>query len=492
MPDHDTAHPALVSTSVPGLDVVLGGGLFQGALVLIMGPPGSGKTTLATQIAFAAAQAHRKTIVFTALSESTTKLLKHLQRFAFFDASLIGVEIVFFSLEAFLADGVAAASDAVIAATRQVGAELVIIDGFRGITGVASDPQQARAFLFDVGAALSLAGTTTIINSEAEPRDPKLFPESTTADVILGLTYGVRDRRALRGIEAIKVRGGTPLPGIHALGLDGTGVLVYPRIETQAITALPRPEVVAALPPWAASATSLTTAAFGIPALDALLSGGVTRDTSTLLTGSLGTGKTLLALHFALAGVAAGEPVVMLSFRETLPQLLAKADAFALGATLRAGLAAAGPLTLIRWEPVELVPEQVLDHLLTILAQTHAQRLVIDSLVELQRAVTETSSRGRIANVIAALLAVLRQRKVTLLGVLETSVTVTSTPDFAADPLAILAENLLLLQHVGQEEQIQRMLTVLKMRFAPHTLTRYPFTIAAPEGIRLGPSDTDR
>ncbi len=486
MTHHEASPTSSFSSAIPGLDIILGGGIPQGALVLVMGPPGSGKTTLANQIGFAVARSGRKVAIFTAFSEPTSKLIEHLRQFAFFDANLIGVEILFLSLQAYLGDGIAAAGDALIAATREARADLVILDGFRGISGLTLDPQQSREFLFDVGTTLSLRGTTTIITSEAEPRDPAFYPESTTADLILGLSYAVRDHRTMRGIEAIKVRGGASLAGVHALGLDTTGILVYPRIETRAVPALPRPQVVDALPEWAATAISTASVPFALPSLDALLGGGLTRGTSTLLTGSLGTGKTLLSLHFAVAGVRMGEPVVYLGFRETMPQLLAKADAFALGQEVRAGLSARGALTLIRWEPVEMIPDQVLDHLLLMLDQTQARRLVIDSLAELQRAVLDTSQADRVANFLAALLALLRQRQVTMVGVLETDQVITATSDFSVDPLAVLAENVLLLQQVETHGQLQRVLSILKMRFSPHAAARSTFTITAPEGIQLG------
>lgn len=38
-------------TGVRGLDTVLGGGVPRGSLALVMGVPGSGKTTLASQMA---------------------------------------------------------------------------------------------------------------------------------------------------------------------------------------------------------------------------------------------------------------------------------------------------------------------------------------------------------------------------------------------------------------------------------------------------------
>ena len=40
----------MLSTGVPGLDEVLGGGLPEYSFNLLVGPPGAGKTTLAQQI----------------------------------------------------------------------------------------------------------------------------------------------------------------------------------------------------------------------------------------------------------------------------------------------------------------------------------------------------------------------------------------------------------------------------------------------------------
>src|ERR1035437_6311031 len=58
----EEAVPSLDSTGVPNLDLILGGGLIRGTLTIVVGPPGSGKTTLAMQIAFAAARAGRKVL----------------------------------------------------------------------------------------------------------------------------------------------------------------------------------------------------------------------------------------------------------------------------------------------------------------------------------------------------------------------------------------------------------------------------------------------
>lgn len=60
---------AYLPTGVTHLDRVLGGGLPKGALILVVGPPGSGKTTLAAQMAFAAAARNQTVLIITALSE---------------------------------------------------------------------------------------------------------------------------------------------------------------------------------------------------------------------------------------------------------------------------------------------------------------------------------------------------------------------------------------------------------------------------------------
>ena len=45
----------------------------------------------------------------------------------------------------------------------------------------------------------------------------------------------------------------------------------------------------------------------GVPALDAIMQGGLPKGEIYLVNGAPGTGKTILALHFLQAGVRAGE-----------------------------------------------------------------------------------------------------------------------------------------------------------------------------------------
>jgi circadian clock protein KaiC len=474
-------------TGVGNLDAVLGGGLVRGSLALIVGPPGSGKTTLANQLAFSVGRAGRRVVVVSAMSEPTSKLIAHLRTFGFYDDALVGDRIQYLSLEQYLAAGLASVGEALIDIARKARADLVVLDGFRGVRGADLDLQAARQFLYDIGSTLSVFGMTTVITSEADPRDPAFFPESTTADIIIGLHYdlvGVQQRRAL---EVIKMRGAQPLSGLHSIHLSREGLVIYPRLASRVATRTEASEPDESLVEEARKQVEepLARVSVGIPELDRLLGGGLTVGSTTLVVGSLGTGKTVLALHFAVAGLRAGEPTVFLGFRETLSQLLQKAGAFDLGHEMLAGMRPSGIMTLQHWAPVELNPDIVADRLVATLDSVGARRLVIDSVIELEHAIHEGSDPRRIDSYMASLVEALRQRNVTAMFIREHATTIATRMSLTPGAVAVLAENVLLLQHIEEGAALHRVLSVVKMRYSAHDAQLHEFTIQAPAGIQL-------
>ena len=497
--DYSDGMPKMDPSGIPNLDLILGGGVPRGALVIVVGPPGSGKTTLANQMAFASARAGRRAVVMTALSEPTTKLIAHLRSFRFYDDELVGESMQFLSLQQFLSGGLEATADELVSAVRHAHAGFVVLDGFRGVRGVDLDPQAARQFLYDVGTTLSVLGTTTIITSEADPRDPQFFPEATTADVILGLRYQLDGVRQWRGIEVMKVRGGAPLSGMHGLALSYDGAVVYPRLEARvaAITQgsrvgeLARPDMADDILERRGELEGQAT--FDLPELDALLGGGLTRGTSTLVVGSLGTGKTQLALQFAVAGAKAGEPTLYLGFRESRRQILLKLEPFVFARDIRKELDSKGHLTLQRWAPIELNPDIVADYLIQTVESLGIKRLVVDSIAELERCVLADGGPQRAANYLGAIVEAMRLRGVTALFTREIRQVVAPELDFAENPISVMAENVLLLRKIEYEGNLHRVLSVIKMRFSAHDVsTLREFTITAPHGLQvLAPEQSD-
>jgi circadian clock protein KaiC len=476
-------------TGVPNLDSVLGGGLPRGSLVLVMGLPGSGKTTIASQIALTAAKSGKTALILTSLSESTSMLIRHLASYNFFDRSLIGGRIQFLSLQQVLKQGLQAVAASIFAEVRRIHADYVLLDGFRGIQSIETSAYAAREFLYDIGATLNALGVTTLITSETDPRDPRFFPEATTADVILGLHYSLLGVRQVRGIEVVKARGRAPLPGVHALVLDDRGATVFPQLEERALT-----EPLAEQPSTAlggdrgatsAAARSIERVAFGVPELDAMLRGGIPRATCTLLIGSLGAGKTLLALTYALGGIRAGEQVVWLGFRESRAQLLQIGQTFAPHMDLSRALAPGGQLTLLEMPPIKIEADVLADQLLEALDRTGAQRVVIDSIAEMERAVLRGIDPQRLEDYLAALLQALRRRNITALLIKESDKAVAASLELSADALSLLAENVLLLQHIPYQGHLHRILSVVKLRFSDHDTAIREFRIRAPEGIQV-------
>jgi circadian clock protein KaiC len=476
------------ATGVPRLDEVLGGGIPRGATLLVVGMPGSGKTTFAMQMAFAAGRHGRQAVIFTALSEPTDKMVAHLRTYQFFDEHLLGGAVQIISLKSYLAHGAVAVGEMITAEARRQRASIVVLDGFSGVRQALGGAQAAREFLYDLGSALSILGATTIATSEGAPRETSDFPEMTTADAVVGLHFTLRGVREHRTLEVIKVRGAALLPGMHGLALGSEGITVYPRLEAR-VARDARSARVSQV--WTAphDAAPQERAAFDLPALDSLLKGGLTPWTSTLVLGSPGVGKTLLGLQFALAGVHARQPTVLLSLHESEEELWQKAASFDRQDALRRGLAPGGGLTVLRYPSVECDVDEMVEELLAAIDAVQAQRVVVDSLGEVERAITETSGPERVAGFFAALLEALRLRKATTLLIRETSVVASAYLAQQADMVSLLAANVLWLQQVTYKGRLHRVLTVPKMRFSAHDFAVREYIIEPTRGLRVLASD---
>jgi circadian clock protein KaiC len=132
-------------------------------------------------------------------------------------------------------------------------------------------------------------------------------------------------------------------------------------------------------------------AATGIPGLDEILGGGLTRHRLYLVAGAPGAGKTTLAMQFLRDGAAAGESTLYVSMSETEDELaeMAAGHGWSLAGVdicpLAAGeevLNADEQYTVFHPSDVELV--EIMGRLLTVIRQRNPARLVLDSLSELR------------------------------------------------------------------------------------------------------------
>ncbi|MGH3048768.1 MAG: RAD55 family ATPase, partial [Gaiellaceae bacterium] len=155
-------------TGAAGLDIVLGGGLPAGSLVIVAGPPGSGKTILAQQICFANATSERRALYYTTWSEPHDKLMRHLEPFAFFDAEALGERVEFLHL-AGLMDAEGGGLDAIAAEILRQSFEsrpaVVVIDSSKALHDVV-DPDSLRRAIYDLASRVAHSDAVLILVGE--------------------------------------------------------------------------------------------------------------------------------------------------------------------------------------------------------------------------------------------------------------------------------------------------------------------------------------
>ncbi len=133
-----------LSTGVPGMDEVLGGGLPEFSFNLIAGQPGCGKTTLAHQIMFALATPERPALYLTVLGEPPLKMLRYQQQFDFFDSELVNRSIRFVNLaEETLAGDLDQVLRRIAEEVQTHNPSLVFVDSFRSVVLASKTPGDA-------------------------------------------------------------------------------------------------------------------------------------------------------------------------------------------------------------------------------------------------------------------------------------------------------------------------------------------------------------
>jgi DNA repair protein RadA/Sms len=210
----DVEHAAARSTGVGELDRVLGGGVVPGAVVLVAGEPGIGKSTLLLDVAARAACGGR-TVLYVSGEESTAQVRMRAERIEAMAASL------FLAAETDLAT--------VLGQIETVEPELVVVDSVQtiasahveGSAGNVSQVREVAATLIQAaksrGIAVLLVGHVTKDGSIAGPRVLEHL-----VDVVVQFE-GDRHSR-LRLVRAVKNRFG-PTDEVGCFDLSDVGIV---------------------------------------------------------------------------------------------------------------------------------------------------------------------------------------------------------------------------------------------------------------------------
>lgn len=465
----DNATPVLPAlprfpTGVPGLDPVLGGGLLTGDVCLVVGAPGTGKTTLGNQLAFAHAARGGTALVATLLTETHDRMLAHLRGFRFADPALVGSRLHYLSLLGAVKEG---GLDAVLAtllpAIRAYGATLAVIDGAGAAEALAGSDLDYGRFIHGLQVRGALLSCTIVLLSgsrEAAGAEPHV-------DGVIRLANEPRRSRDLRWLRVSKLRGSDYLNGRHQFVIGDDGVAVFPRLEA-ALAGL--------MPAWRDPEERV---AFGVPGLDAMTAGGLAVGSSTLVLGTPGAGKTLLGLHFLAEGARRGEPGLLAGFQETAPALASTADRAGMG--LRPHLASG--LVRVLWRaPLQVSPDEWAWQLLAAIEEHRPRRLVVDAFTDLVQLFDDSE---RQAHFVQALSNALRDRGVTSLVVLEIDTFVGLQLAAPVPTISATMDSGILLRTIELASGLRRLVSVLKHRRTAADPTIREFAIG-PHGIVVG------
>jgi circadian clock protein KaiC len=302
-------------TGIQGLDEITGGGLPHGRPTLVCGGAGCGKTLLAAEFLVRGAVQFGEPGVLMAFEETEKELKANVASLGFDLEGLVRRKKIIIDYVHIERSEVQESGEYDLEglfvrlgyAIDSIGAKRVVLDTLEVL--FASLPNEAilRSELRRLFRWLKDKGVTAVITAERGRESlTRLGLEEYVSDCVILLDHRVSDQIATRHLRVVKYRGALHGTNEFPFLIGDDGISVLP------ITSLALNHQV--------SAERIAT---GIPRLDAMLGGkGFFRGSSILLTGTAGTGKTIISSNFAQAAGRRGERVLFFSFEESPNQIM--------------------------------------------------------------------------------------------------------------------------------------------------------------------------
>ncbi len=464
-----------VPTGVPGLDHVLMGGFLREGFYLIQGDPGSGKTTVAIQYVRCRVVAGESCLYIT-LTESRRDLDNACRSHGW---SLDGVEVcdltksaanlagepessVFHPSETELGE----TTKAIFAAVEKVKPHHVVFDGLSEMRLLSGSPLVYRRQLLALKEYFAERHATVLLLDDRSSSFGSIQPESLVGgNVVLERTlpqYG----RARRRMYVTKVRGSNFGEGFHDYEIIQGGVVIHPRL----VAAEHHEKFKRATCPS------------GVANLDAMLAGGLTTGSTTLLLGPAGVGKSTIAMQFAVTAMKAGNKVAVYLFDEVLDTLVERVEKLCFGKEggLRAFIAE-GKLHAQQVDPAEMSPG-AFAHEVRRAVEDGTKMIIIDSLNGYLNAMPEERF---LTTHLHEMFAYLNQKGVLTLMVVAQHGMIVGAGAHGEVDVSYLADTVLLFRYFEARGEIRQAVSVFKKRTGEHERTLRELKISS-KGVAVG------
>ena len=460
-------------SGIEGLDAILGGGLPPGCFYLIQGDPGSGKTTLALQFLMEGLRRGEKVFYIT-LSETREELLQVADSHNW---SLDGIALLELSaIEALLRPEAQTTvfhpsemelnkvTNLLLDEARKVNPARVVFDSLSEFRLIAETPLRYRRRLLNLKQEFAKFGSTVLL------LDDKMSQSGVGIDPhVLSLTHGVVEMEqmspdygtARRRLRVTKMRGVKFQEGYHDYTILTGGLRIFPRLVAAEHRLDSKRESVPS----------------GVKEFDELLGGGLDRGTTSLLIGPAGSGKSTIAIKYAVQLAATNERSMIFAFDETLGIMVARAEAlgFPLKRLIKNEMVSARQI-----DPAEISPGEFAS-LVCESVDAGAKLVVIDSLNGYLNAMP---GEKYLNNQLHELTVYLNQKGVVTILVMAQHGMVTALE--SPLDLSYLCDTVINLRYFEAAGEMKQSVAVIKKRSGNHERTIREFKLQSGKGIRIG------
>lgn len=463
-------------TGIPGVDDVMGGGLPHERLYLVEGDPGTGKTTLSLQFLLEGVRS-QESVLYLTLSESTKELRA--------SAASHGWSLDAVNVREYVAPESSLSEETQITMFHPAEVELletirkmladvdalnpkrVVVDSLSEIRLLAQDSFRYRRQLLALKEFFMKRRCTVLLLDDRTAGDRDRHVHSIVHGVVhleqLATEYGAERRR----LRVSKLRGTSYRGGWHDYIIRRGGLEVFPRlVASEHRTRLQRSPL-----------------SSGVPALDALLGGGVQSGTSTLILGPAGAGKTTVAMQFVVAAAKRKQRAAVFVFDETSDFLLERTAGLSL--PLRK-MVDSGHVSIQQIDPAELPPGRFTHVLRSVVEKDKANLIVIDSLNGYLAAMPEEQ---HLTGQLHELLTFLSQQNVATLMVYGQQGMI-GTQLSAPMDASYLADSIILLRFFEAGGRVRKAISAVKKRSGRHEDTIRELRIGA-TGVEVGDALTN-
>jgi circadian clock protein KaiC len=302
-------------TGIRGLDEITRGGLPRGRPTLVCGGPGSGKTLLALTFLVNGAVHYDEPGVLMTFEENGEEMASDVASLGFDLPELIKAQklaVDYVRVERgeieetgeYDLEGLFVRLDYAI---RTVGAKRVVLDTIESLFAGLKNDAILRSELRRLFRWLKDQGVTALITGErGEGLLTRQGLEEYVSDAVILLDHRVHDQVSTRRLRVVKYRGSHHGTNEYPFLINADGISVLP-VSSLALQ----------------HEAPLERVSSGIARLDKMLSGkGYFRGSTILVSGTAGTGKTSLSVHFLDAACRRGERCLCFLFEESPQQLL--------------------------------------------------------------------------------------------------------------------------------------------------------------------------